>query len=87
MARIGADDPQAPTALDGAAMHADFLDRGFDFHTKLRPPRDPGLASIGIELQEDPVADEHLYPMQAHFAGKVRKYEFIAETHAEERIG
>lgn len=44
-------------------------------------------ASVRVELQGDLVADKHFYPVQTHFSGEVREYQFTRiEPNPKERI-
>jgi hypothetical protein len=81
VARVAAYNPQAPSAAHVSTMHANFFDRRFHFHGKskqLHSTYDSSPPSIRIELKLDTIADEHFYPVQTHFTGKVRKRDLTA---------
>lgn len=89
MARIATDNPKTSTALHVAAMHANFLNRSLHLHRGfvLNAPYDARPPTIWVELDLHAIADEHLYPMQTHLTGEIRKYRFLRrELNAKERI-
>jgi len=91
VARVLAYDINPPLAADHFASCTTRVYRRFNLHlvfsASLKSPCYPRLAAVRVELEEDLVPDQHLNPMEPHFARKITQHHLTAlQRDFEQRI-